>query len=330
MKIAMVHQPIGNISPNDPRDSIGIWIRETTRHLAKFCDVVVYANISLNQKKVEYYEGVKYRRILATPDKLLIRLEKAVDKQLSARRKRPLYASTLYCPTYAFQLAKELREEKFDIVHIHNFSQLVPIIRKFNPDIKIILHMHCEWLTQLDQEMIERRLKEVDLVIGCSNYITEKIRRRFPQFANRCHTVYNGVNIDKFFSANNKSDNKKNGIKRLLFVGRVSPEKGFYTLIEAFKIIIEQYPKVQLKIIGSKNPCPIEYIVAVSEDPKVSTLRSFYHGNYLTYIMNRLPSDAANKVSFTGFIPYEHVINHYHYSDVFIAPSLSDAFPFLF
>lgn len=325
MKIAMIQQPIGRISPNDLRDSIGIWIYETTHHLAKFLDVVVYAKKGRNQKKVESYGGVQYRRVLDTPDKSFVRILKFIDKQFCAREKRPLYASPLYCLTYAFQLAKKLRADNCNIVHIHNFSQLVPVIRAFNPDIKIVLHMHCEWLTQLDREMIEQRLREVDLIIGCSNYLTEKIRSRFPQFADRCYTVYNGVNVNKFVSANNKRDNKKKDIKRLIFVGRVSPEKGLHILLDSFKKIVEQYPKLQLEIIGPTNPCPLEWIVAVSDDPKVSALRSFYHRNYLSYIMNQL-SDIANNVFFTGFIPYKHMINHYQHADVFINSSFSEAF----
>jgi hypothetical protein len=36
------------------------------------------------------------------------------------------------------------------------------------------------------------------LDIGCSDYITEGIRTRFPTIAARCHNVYNGVDTDRF------------------------------------------------------------------------------------------------------------------------------------
>jgi len=190
------------------------------------------------QKKVEYDQGVHYRRISTAADEWSTYISTAVDKLgrfpifRNVRRllffrnvKRPLFASNLYYLTYVLQVAKDLRAEKCDVVHLHNFSQFVPIIRAFNPEIKIVLHMHCEWLTQLDRTMIERRLREADLVIGCSKYITEKILHRFPQFAKRCQTVYSGVDVNHFVSENNHWATKKNGVKRLLFVGRNSPEK---------------------------------------------------------------------------------------------------------
>ena len=219
-------------------------------------------------------------------------------------------------------MAKDLKAEKTDIVHLHNFSQFVPIIRAFNPKIKIVLHMHCEWLTQLDRSMIESRLKEVDLVIGCSDYITEKIRRRFPQFAKRCRTVYNGVDVNHFVNENNQSAMKKNETKRLLFVGRNSPEKGLHVLIDAFQKVFECYPQAQLKIVGAQESAPIEFIVALSDDPKISDLASFYNRSYISHLQGKLSLGAASHVSFTGLVSRRQLINCYRDADVFIFPSV--------
>jgi len=236
--------------------------------------------------------------------------------------KRPLFASSLFYFTYILQVAKDLRKEKCDIVHLHNFSQFVPIIRAFNPKIKIVLHMHCEWLTQLDRKMIENRLKEVDLIIGCSEYITEKIRLIFPQFSERCQTIYNGVDVNYFVSRNRYVLANKNSVKRLLFVGRVSPEKGLHVLLEAFQEVVKRYPQVQLEIVGSKSIPPIEFIVALSDDPKVSDLASFYSGNYISHLQDKLSSGVASHVSFTGFVSRRQLINCYQHADVFVFPSV--------
>ena len=335
MKIALVHQPIGTISPSALGGSIDIWIYEVARRLARSCDVIVYAKKGRHQKRVEYNQGVLYRRISTAVDEWFPYISTAVDKLgrfpgfRNVRRplffrnvKRPLFASSLYYLTYALQVAKELRAEKCDIVHLHNFSQFVPIIRAFNPKIKIVLHMHCEWLTQLDRAMIESRLREVDLVIGCSEYITEKIRRRFPQFAKRCQTIYNGVDFNHFFSENNHSATKKNGVKQLLFVGRNSPEKGLHVLLDAFQIVLERYPQAQLEIVGPQQSAPIEFIVALSDDPKVSDLVSFYGGSYISHLQGKLSSGVASHVSFTGFVSRRQLINCYRDADVFVFPSV--------
>jgi len=315
-----------------------IWIYEVARRLAQSCEVIVYTTRGRHQKKVEYDQGVKYRRILDTFDAWYVYVSRAVDKlgKIPGFRnlrhilffrdvKRPLFASSLYYLTYCLQVAKDIRKEKCDIVHIHNNSQFVPIIRAFNPRIKIVLHMHIEWLTQLDRIMIERRLREVDLVIGCSKYITEKVRGCFPQFAKRCQTIYNGVDVNHFV-CRKENMTKQNDIKRLLFVGRVSPEKGLHVLLDALKKVVERYPKAHLEIVGPlSGRASFESIVALSRDDKVSDLASFYYGNsslsYLTHLQRQiLALDIANNVTFAGFVP--QLVNFYQDADVLILPSV--------
>jgi hypothetical protein len=85
-----------------------------------------------------------------------------------------------------------------DIVHIINFSQFVPLIRARVPKTRIVLHMQCQWLEQIDAAVIEPRINSADLVLGCSNFIAEGVRRRLPSLAGRCHYVYNGADIAFF------------------------------------------------------------------------------------------------------------------------------------
>jgi glycosyltransferase involved in cell wall biosynthesis len=339
MKIAFVHQPINIISSTDRRGSVEIVTYEMTRRLAKYCDVIVYAKKGRCQKEFEYNQGVQYRRISTAFDEWHNYLSIAVDKlerllgvnalSRSIRRtfffrnvKRPLFASRWYYWTYAWQVARQLRKEECDIVHIHTFSQFVPIIRAFNPNIKIVLHMHCEWLTQLDQEMIESRLREADLICGVSEYITEKIRCRFPQFAERCQTVFNGVDSNHFLNKNDRGKRKKNDIKQLLFVGRVSPEKGVHVLLDALKKVIGQYPQVQLKLVGDLGPLPIQFHILLSDDPKDSELAQFYRRNYIQCLKDQLSPSVASRVSFTGSIADRQLFNYYRDADVFVFPSV--------
>jgi len=338
MKVAFLSQPFNIISPHDQRGSIEIWTHEVTRRLARHCDVIVYSKKADTQKAFERYQGVQYRRISATTDEKFVYMLSAVDRRLLrfCNFKHPFFASSLYYLMYALKVAKDLESQKCDIVHIQNFSQFVPIIRTFNPKIKIVLHMRCEWLTQLDRAMIQSRLREVDLVIGCSHYITEKIRRRFPQFAKRCQTVLNGVDVNHFASANDQNVAKKKGVKQLLFVGRVSPEKGVHVLLEAFQKVVERYPLVHLEIVGSKGQLPREWLIALSNDDKVSNLSSFYHGfsktasrglSYFTHLQRQLFSfNISNHVTFTGQVPYAQVINYYHEANILVNPSFSESF----
>ena len=341
MKIAFVHQPIGTISSSDPRGAIELWTYEVARRLARSSEVIIYAKRGRHQKKFEYSQGVRYQRISTAVDEWFTFISAAFNKlgRFSLFRKiqtvvfsrdveRPLFASSLFYLTYALQVAKDLRKEKCDIVHLHNFSQFVPIIRALNPKINIVLHMHCEWLTQLDRAMIKKRLREVDSIIGCSEYITEKIRLVFPQFAERCQTIYNGVDIDYFVSRNRCVLANKNGVKRLLFVGRVSPEKGVHVLLEAFQEVVKRYPQAQLEIVGSVSIPRIEFIVALSDNPEISKLGRFYKKTgYLSHLQEQLFSlNIVDNVTCTGFIPHRYLIKHYRQADVLVNSSFSEAF----
>jgi glycosyltransferase involved in cell wall biosynthesis len=341
MKIAIVDQPFGNIILpwTGVGGSVDIITYEIARRLARSFDVTVYTRRNRYQKKVEFDQGVKYQRISTVFDDWYPFLESALDKLerfhgkkaisynikrvlLFRNFKRPFFASNLYYFTYALQVAKDLKKKKCDVVHVHNFSQFVPIIRAFNPKIKIVLHMHCEWLTQLDRVMLESRLREVDLIIGVSEYITEKIRQRFPLFGKRCQTLYNGVDVTAFVNENSHVAPKKSDTKQILFVGRVSPEKGVHVLLEAFQKVLKQYPQVQLMIVGGQYPLHIEGLVALSEDPKEKDLKRFYSGNYISYLKNQLSSSEAGHVSFIGAVPHRLLTKLYKDADVCVVPSV--------
>ncbi|MDJ0734027.1 MAG: glycosyltransferase family 4 protein [Nostocaceae cyanobacterium] len=335
MRIAFVTQPFYYTSFPNPSDSIGIVTSQIVRRLAANCEVVVYTPVEGKtlQKKTESYEGVDYQYIPIVRDRLF---NKIIDKIPGIfNTKKPNYASKLYYYFYGLQIAKELKKRKIDIVHVHNFSQYIPVIRALNPEIKIALHMHCEWLTQLDYDMIQGRLKDADLIIGCSEYITNKIRVRFPEFADKCQTVYNGVDSHFFYSIESKKNADINDVKQLLFVSRVSPEKGVHILLESLEKIVNNFPKVHLNIVGStEEALPKEFIINLSNDnQKVAELISFYAtdpvtGKELSYfeqLQKQISPELAKNVTFWGSVPHEKLNKYYQNADIFINSSLSEA-----
>ncbi len=322
MKIAFVHQPIDAAILPVESGSIAIWTDEVARRLAQSCEVIVYARKSPSQQKVEWDEGVQYRRVSVSTDRILRGLLKLFSRVDNV--KRPSFASIWYHLGYALKVAKDLRVEKCDLVHIHQFSQFVPIIRAFNPKIKIVLHMHGEWLTQIDHKMIEKRIRKANLVFGCSEYITEGIRRTFPQFAKSCKTIINGVDVHHFVIKTDLTEPKIKKTKNLLFVGRVSPEKGVHILLDAFKNVLGHHPDAQLKIVGPQVSAPLEFILPFNKDSKFKDLASLYSGSYRSRLRDQLPSNVASQVSFIGNVPHSQVINYFQDADVFIFPSVWD------
>ena len=323
MKIAFVAQPIDPVLPPH-QNSIGIWVYEVGRRLAKSHKIFVYLNDKgFKGKKIVRINAVQFNAVPMRFDNKLLRCLKTLSRNVKPNR--PLFTTNLYYLGYILNIALRLRKEQCDIVHIHNFSQFVPILKAFNPKSKIVLHMHCEWLTQLDQSMIERRLKGADLILSCSEYITQKTRRSFPQFAHCCHTVYNGINATDFYAKyKNEIGKTDKSHKKILFVGRISPEKGVHILLDAFEKVLESYPNLHLQLVGPPIPAPAEYIVSLSDDPKVLGLTTFYAEGYLSHLKKKVSRNLVNHVTFYKHIPYSDLINFYYNADVFVFPSVWD------
>ena len=338
MKIAYIVHPWNVVRPKDSGggSSISMLTYQLARRLTRAKnEVVIYSKQGGRLPLEERDEhGILHRRIdLALDDKLMKPLNE-LDRlrfQLLGRAKHPLWASSVWHAKYWRQIGNDLVRWNPDIVHIHNFSQFVPLVRQMVPKARIVLHMHCEWLTQLDPKMIEKRLRDVDLVIGCSEYITDKVRQRFPVYSNRCQTIYNGADLSQFSPPKDSDLHKKNG-RVLLFAGRLSPEKGVHILLDAFGIVLKRFPDAYLQIAGGIGSTPPKFLVAISDDKQVQDLARFYknhllkHDFYYQHLLTRLPVHEMQRVSFLGGVPYTQIQDVYHNADIYIHPSFWEAF----
>lgn len=319
MRIAFVNQPLGVLEVPDPGSSLSIWIYEVARRLAANHQVTVFSRTGRGQAPFEEFQGVSYRRINGRLDAWMAQRVGAIRRP---NPRRPLCGSRLYYYFYTQAVARQLQRQQAQVIHLLNFSQFVPIFRKFNPHAKIVLHMQCEWLTQMDSPWIAPRLAQADCIMGCSKYITGKIQQRYPQLAHRCVTVYNGVDLgaDTKLTANNAADGP-----RLLFVGRISPEKGLHVLVDAFKIIRKSLPQAHLDIVGPSWVCPAEFLADMDDAGLLEGLKPFFKGNYTQQLKDRLTRDLAGDVVFLGSAPHSRVMGYYRDCDMLINASLSDA-----
>ena len=322
MKIAIVNQPTEEFTPPSCSTSIALWNYEMSRVLSKFCDVVVYARAQEGWPKEGHYGSVECRRLSTLPDGPLRKLLGWTSGMRSRRRSG--VASSLYHMAYAYELAYDLRNQKCDVVHVANYSQFIPIIRRFNPKIHIALHMHCNWLTQIDADILNSRLEQADLILGCSQHITRRIRERFPQVADRCETIYNGVS-NSLFTENAPPVTVSNGHRRkLVFVGRVSPEKGVHVLIEAFRAVAARHPDASLDIIGHTQPMPRAFYCDLADDEERALLLPLYRSEYFEWVAHLLPPEIAKRVRFLGAIDHQRIHEVYQSADICLIPSICE------
>lgn len=220
---------------------------------------------------------------------------------------------------YVFEIIRQIKEIKPDLIHLLNRPWFLPILRKYlGPNIKIILHHHNLYFTEMSKYRIERYLNLMDAFAGISDYtVMEEVINRFPMQADRCFTIYNGINTDKFrpkWLNTEKGMEVRSRLKIenddlvLMFAGRLRKEKGIHTLLEATERIVKKNKKVKLLIVGSH--------FYKANDKKTSYIEN----------LKKLAQSMRDKVIFTGFIPPSDMPDIYGASDILIVPSHTEAF----
>jgi glycosyltransferase involved in cell wall biosynthesis len=317
VKIAFVTQPGHAVVP--PTGSLELWTDQVARRLAARHEVTIYGSQPPSPGSPPD-DGIVYRLIRHSRGRRLVRAVRGAWRLLPPTK--PFYASLLHPLEYWLKVAADIRRHKHDVVHVYNYSQALRILRPLT-SAKLVLHMQCEWLTQLDARMIDRNLQHADLIVGCSDHITNLVRKRFPHHAARCATIYNGVEIDvkRVDGAPARGEEI-----RLLNVGRVSPEKGLHVLVDALELLVTEYPRIGLTILGEESPVPYEFAVKVSDDDLVKNLARFYGGSYLQHLRDRMSEDVSQRVHFVSRVSHDEALRFYEDADIFVYPSIFESF----
>ncbi|MDQ4130876.1 MAG: glycosyltransferase family 4 protein, partial [Actinomycetota bacterium] len=281
-------------------------------------DVVVYARTDPEDERDEVHEGVTYRYLPMRFQRTVHRVEELEERRPGLR----LFASPFYHADYAFQLARELRTNPCDLVVVNNFSQFLPAIRRANPTAQVFLYMHCDWLSLLQPRQLARRLRHADLILGVSDWVTNGIRAALPTYADLCFTLHCGVDTEVF----SPRDEGKGSTRRLLFISRISPEKGVHVLLDAFAQVLERAPDVELDLVGQEAVVAEGMLVALSHDARLQGLRRFYGRSYLESLMYRVGPAVASRLRFSGWIPHDQVADRCRQADVYVSASLCEAF----
>lgn len=134
--------------------------------------------------------------------------------------------------SYVDRIAAYAKAVRADIIHVHNAPQFIPQLRAGIKGAQLLLHMHNE-------KAVESMT--IDVLCGCSRYISDWFRARGVA-ARRFVELPNGVDTSAF----QPSGTAARGRARMrfevpddrfvvLYVGRISPEKGPDLLVEALQ-----------------------------------------------------------------------------------------------
>jgi len=206
---------------------------------------------------------------------------------------------------YYTEIVKRIAADlSFDIIHVHDWMTCTAgIVLKEMSGCPLVLHIHSlnydrvgpdkvDWIYKLEK----MALQKADMIIPVSQYTGDIIREFYKISGKKIFPVHNGIEKVKTF----KSE-KNFPEKLILFLGRVTMQKGPEFFLEAATKIIENYEEVRFVIAGKGDK-----LQEIIESGAYTELR--------------------NKIHFTGFLNRSEVQYILSITDVFCMPSVSEPF----
>ncbi len=207
---------------------------------------------------------------------------------------------------YAQKAAEIASIEDFDIIHAHDWMTYpagIEIARRSGKPLVVQVHStefdrSGEHVNQMIYDIERQGMHEADKIIAVSNYTKNIITSRYGVSPDKVEVVYNGVeNNDspRVQELPNKSD------KIVLFLGRITMQKGPEYFIAAAKKVLEKINNVKFVMAGDGD----------------MTYRMIEYAAWL---------GIGHKVLFTWFLRGADVDRVYQMADLYVMPSVSEPF----
>lgn len=310
---------------------------EITRRLGRRAPLVVASTRQAGDAARERVGDVEHVRVAPGLERALLaawyRTRNRVARRLGVAE-RHFAASPLYYRRWIRGVARELAAARPALVHLHNVSQFLRPLRRAMPDAALVLQMHCDWLVELPRTVVAPRLAAADLVLGVSRHVADGVAAAFPAVAPRCRVLHNGVDLADFpprarVRAERAGEvaalraRHRLGTPVVLYVGRLSSEKGVHVLVAAFGRFRARRRDATCVLVGP-DWGPIRKVRSPGGDPladEVARLDRDYMG-----CLRALAAPHGDRVVFAGTVPNADLAVWHAAADVLVAPSLCEAF----
>ena len=195
-------------------------------------------------------------------------------------------------------------ERDFDVIHAHDWMTFPAALElKLRTGKPIVLHVHSldydrggpelkNWIYELEKEL----LAEADQIVAVSHYTSSILQDHYQVPTEKIKVVYNGVApVETFQKA------KPFPEKLVLFLGRVTGQKGPEIFLDVAQKVYERYPEVRFVMAGTGDRLK----------------RMIEAGAY---------TEVGHRFHFTGFLNREQVSDLLAMSDIYCMPSVSEPF----
>ena len=209
-------------------------------------------------------------------------------------------------PWLSSQIKTVLKEENFDIVHLHEplMPMLCTTVLRLSKSANIgTFHAFCgqsghEFMgynfgRPFSTMLLKRWFRKLDGKIAVSKPAREYVRKYFPGYYN---IIPNGIDLARFSPDVSPIDEFCDGKLNILFVGRLEKRKGLHYLLKAYKRVKQEIPESRLIVVGPGT-----------------RLRRKYEWEVMR---SRLKD-----VVFVGYASLDDLPRYYKTADVFCAPA---------
>jgi 1,2-diacylglycerol 3-alpha-glucosyltransferase len=169
----------------------------------------------------------------------------------------------------ALRLLPDLKNKKFDIIHIHtpfiaHYAGLklgkllgIPVVETYHTFFEDYLHHYLPWIPKkaaksLARLISKRQCNQVDAIISPSQPMLDVLRSY--GISSQAEVIPTGLQAQSFAGADGAEFRDAHGIAQdrpmLLYVGRVAFEKNIDFLVRMTKLLSENIPDILLVITG--------------------------------------------------------------------------------
>ena len=219
------------------------------------------------------------------------------------------YGSDLFgdAQKYARLVAALGMTERFDVIHAHDWlTYPAGMMLKAITGKPLVCHIHAtefdrsgEHINQGVYDIERAGMHGADRVVAVSRLTKAIVHERYGVADDKIDVVYNGVAQDGVQPTRGAAIEKTDKI--VLFLGRITMQKGPEYFIEAAKRVLEKEDNVKFVVAGSGDMAVrmIEHAAAIG---------------------------IGHKVLFTGFLRGRDVDRVYQMADCYVMPSVSEPF----
>lgn len=276
--------------PSDDKPTVGSFIKEQAEMLSQYGHTVTVLHPYLLGT---FKESIFKKEVISCtnePSGMVIRI--GIKPLLPGARK--LAYTHLYKKVKSYLRALGKEANYFDIVHSHSMFMGGYIGQSLAEEWSIP-HIHTEHTSGLifqseqynstDQQIIKHVFNDADRTLFVSQFAMDETARVWEQKKNEKFTVIHNIVDHIFFEQEFKKTDAESF--RYILIANLSKVKGLYTLIGAWKIVLNMFPNSMLSIAG--------------DGPLKKELQNFVDEQNLTKSITFLPKlsrvDVANEIS---------------------------------